>query len=101
MGQRLQLQSLLEEKLGSGNVYFQPPATVQMLYPAIVYHRDSDRGQHADNELYRHTKRYLVTVIDRNPDSTIPDTIRKLPLCAFDRFFTANGLNHDVFNLYF
>src|SRR6188768_2836768 len=73
MGQRLQLQSQLEELLGSRNVYFQPPTNVQMQYPCIVYNRDSANSQYADDIPYRFTKRYQVTAIDQDPDSTIAD----------------------------
>lgn len=100
-GRRSQLQILLEEILGSEHVYFQPPANVQMNYPAIVYNRDAADTKFAGNAPYSYTKRYQVTVIDRNPESEIPDKVAKLPLCTFNRFFTANGLNHDVFSLYF
>ena len=101
MAQRLQLQSLLEEILGSINVYFQPPATVELVHPCIVYHRDPADTKYADDIPYSRTKRYQVTVIDRNPDSLIPDNVAKLPLCRHSRFFTANNLNHDVFDVYF
>lgn len=101
MGQRTSLQSLLEELIGNDNVYFQPPANVQMLYPCIVYKRDDIRVLFADNNPYRLTKRYLVTVIDRDPDSVIPDKVSALSLCRFNRFFTADNLNHDVFTLHF
>jgi len=101
MGQRLALQSLLEVILGSRNVYFQPPANVEMQYPCIVYARDTTVTKFADNNPYRYTKRYMVTVIDRDPDSLIPDKVAALPMCIFNRFFPADNLNHDVFNLYF
>lgn len=101
MGQRLQLQALLEEVLGNGNVYFQPPANVVMSYPCIVYNRDSTETQFAGNLPYRSTLRYQVTVIDRNPDSLIPGKVAALPMCLFNRHYTANNLHHDVFNLYF
>ncbi len=101
MGQRLSLQSLLETTLGSDNVYFQPPASVQMSYPCIVYKRDVADSTFADNALYRYAKRYLVTVISRDPDSDIPDKVAALPLCRHSRFYTANNLNHDVYALYF
>lgn len=100
-GRRLELQALLEDLLGSRNVYFQPPANVKMQYPAIVYSRDAADTQFAGNRPYRRTKRYQVTVIDRNPDSPVPDKVAELPMCAFERFFTADNLNHDVFGLYF
>lgn len=98
---RLELQTLLEELLGSENVYFQPPANVQMNYPCIVYKRDTADTQFAGNKPYIYVKRYMVTVIDRNPDSEIPDKIAALPQCLFNRNYPANGLHHDVFNLYF
>jgi len=100
MDQRLKLQTLLEATLGSRNVYFQPPNNVQMQYPAIIYKRDNDRTQFAENSLYRRTMRYLVTVIDRDPDSEIPQKVAKLPMCRFDRHFAVDNLNHDVFTLY-
>lgn len=98
---RLELQSIFEAILGSGQVYFQPPSNVQMKYPCIVYNRDSAITQFAGDNPYRYTKRYQVTVIDRNPDSTIPDKVAALPMCIHNRFFTADNLNHDVFNIYF
>jgi hypothetical protein len=101
MGQRLELQTLLEGLLGSGNVYFQPPTGVQMEYPCIVYQRYSAVSTFADDKPYIHTKRYQVTVIDQDPDSPIPDKVAALPMCLHNRFFVAGNLNHDVFNLYF
>lgn len=101
MAPRLSLQALLTALLGSKNVYFQPPPSIVMQYPCIVYRRDNLDTVFADNKPYKHKKRYQITVIDRNPDSDIPDKVAALPMCTFDRFFTADNLNHDVFNLYF
>lgn len=72
-----------------------------MQYPCIVYQRYNALTVFADNSPYRRTKRYQVTVIDADPDSAIPDEVAKLPMCTHNRFFVANNLNHDVFNLYF
>lgn len=101
MAQRLDLQELLVTLLGSGNVYFQPPPTVKMQYPCIIYKRDYMVIEHSDNKPYKHKKRYQVTVVDANPDSDIHDKLAELPLCSYDRFYTADNLNHDVFNLFF
>lgn len=101
MGLRLNLQTQLEDILGTRAVYFQPPANVQMEYPCIVYTRDNARTRFAGNLPYRYVKRYQVTIIDRDPDSPIPDKVAALPMCIFDRSFVADNLNHDVFNLYF
>lgn len=101
MGTRLELQSLLESILGSRNVYFQPPETVRMSYPCIVYQRNDEVNQFADNRPYMHDKQYILTVIDKNPDSAILDKIAELPRSHYDRHFTADNLNHDVFTIYY
>lgn len=96
---RLQLQTLLETL--TPNVYFQPPANVQMQYPCIVYSRDTSDVEFAGNNPYRFTQRYQVTVIDKDPDSAIPGKVAALPMCLRNRYFSAANLHHDVFNLYF
>lgn len=101
MGNRLDLQTLLEGLLTGVSVYFQPPPNVQMAYPAIVYNRDFEAVNFADNSPYARRIRYAVTVIDKNPDSELPKLIGNLELCKFVRHFTTQGLNHDIFDLYF
>lgn len=101
MGQRLDLHERLIDLLGSSQVYFQPPPTVQMKYPCIVYKRDNIHTDFADDQPYTMKKRYLVTVIDQNPDSIIHEKVGSLPLCVYDRFYTADNLNHDVYRLFF
>lgn len=82
------------------HVYFQPPESLQIQYPCIIYKRDFAETAFADNSPYRNTKRYQVTVIDEDPDSTIPDQVAKLRMCSFLRFFTTQHLNHDIYILY-
>lgn len=101
MASRLQLQTELEELLGSRNVYFQPPASVRMQYPAIVYSRSNIENRHADNNVYMQSCFYEITVIDEDPDSEIVEKVSKLPACRFDRHYKADNLNHDVFTLYY
>lgn len=99
MALRLQLQSLLETI--TARVYFQPPTNTKIEYPCIIYKRDGDITRHAGNRRYNHLMRYEVTLIDRNPDGLLWDGVADLPLCNFDRQFTADNLNHDVFTLFF
>lgn len=99
---RLELQAMLEGLLdGAGKAYFQPDHNVELGYPCIVYKRDYRLIRHADNTPHQNRLRYMVTVIDRNPDSVIPDKVADLPMCSYDRWYVADGLNHDVFRLYF
>lgn len=99
MAPRLQLHQLLETF--TNNVYFQPPNNVQLKYPCIIYKRDFAETKFADDIPYNHMKRYMITIIDRDPDSVISDKVASIPRSLFNRFYTADGLNHDVFNVFF
>lgn len=98
-GNRLALQSILENI--TPNVYFQPPPSLQMQYPCIVYNRSNIRTEYANDLPYTLRNRYQVTVIDRDPDSLIPNAIASLPTARHDRFYVTDNLNHDVFQLFF
>lgn len=101
MASRLNLQLLLENLLGSRNVYFQPPESVKMKYPAIVYALGDIDNAYADNGVYSSHRKYSVTVIDEDPDSPFIDTVAALPTCRFNRYYTSDNLNHWVYSLYF
>lgn len=101
MANRIKLHEILKQILGSDSVYFQPPESLKMVYPSIRYEVDDINTKHANDRLYSYTKRYSVTVIDKNPDSAFPEKILELPMCDFNRFYTADNLNHWVFSLYF
>lgn len=101
MESRLELQALLEGLLGSRNVYFQPPESLKMQYPAIVYSRNDIKNGFADDAVYMRSCAYTVTVIDKDPDSGIVERVLALPMCRFNRNFKSDNLNHDVFTLYY
>ena len=101
MARRLELHEVLCNVLGSRNVYYQPPASVKMQYPAIVYSRKDIYNRHADDDVYKQDRAYDITVIDQNPDSLIVEEISRLPKCRFDRHYTADNLNHDAFTIYY
>ena len=101
MDSRLKLQALFEEILGSRNVYFQPPASIEMSYPAIRYSRSNIDNKFAHNSVYVQSNIYEIVVMDYDPDSEIVERVSKLPTCRFNRHYTADDLNHDVFTLHF
>lgn len=98
---RLDLHEKLVEILGSRNVYFQPPSSLRLTYPCIVYKLQDIDEKFANDKLYIRKKRYIITIIDTNPDSLIPDKIAQLPLTTFDRYYPADNLNHYVYLTYF
>lgn len=101
MASRPQLQELLEEILGSESVYYQPPPSVQMDYPAIVYALSGIENTFAGDEVYAQARAYELTVIDYDPDSDVAVKISQLKTCRFNRSFQSDNLNHYVFTIYF
>ncbi len=101
MDRRLELHQILKNILGSANVYFQPPPSVKMVYPCIVYNRDGIQSTKADNINYLNRVRYTITLIGSSPESPIIKDLLELQMCSYNRFYTADGLNHDVFSLYY
>lgn len=101
MGTRLDLHEILCDKLGSGQVYFQPPESIRIKYPAIVYELDNIESIHASDSKYLNLRRYLVKYISRDPDNTVIDDLLTLPYCSFDRRFIIDNLYHDCFDIYY
>ena len=101
MDRQLELQKILENILGSRNVYFQPPSNTKIKYPCIIYDRGSIDSKHADNIKYNSIARYSLMLIGRSPKNELIDEILKLPYCSYDRHYTADTLHHDVFTLFY
>lgn len=98
---RLELHDILVDLVGPNKVYFQPPSSIKLSYPCIVYGLDAIDIAYADSIKYKNKKRYTVTVIDQNPDSVFPLDVLSLDYCSFDRHFISDNLNHYVFTLYY
>lgn len=98
---RTELQLLLRNILGDKYVYFQPPSTIRLNYPCIIYERSKIDGDNADNLVYKTDIRYTVTVIYTDPDSDLPIKISKIPTAKHDNHFVSDNLYHDVYTIYY
>ena len=97
---RIELQEALEDFLGSHNVWYQPPETIKLKYPCILYERNRINTIPADNIAYLKNKDYSLTLIYREADSTLPDDILDaFDFISHDRAYKADNLYHDVFTL--
>ena len=52
MNRRLELQTKLENLIQSRNVYFQPPASVRLVYPCVVYTIGEGDVKRANDSIY-------------------------------------------------
>ena len=101
MDKRLELHEKLVSILGSRNVYFQPPASLRIQYPAIVYKLSDIDNTFAEDEVYRQSYYYTVTVIDSDPDNETFKQVSALPGTRFNQYFASDNLNHYVFTIYY
>lgn len=101
MASRLELHEELCKLLGTRNVYFQPPSSTKMKYPAIVYSLDAFENRHANDSIYSTNIRYSLTYIDADPESVKVQELMKLPYCRFNRFYISDNLNHYTYTIYY
>lgn len=72
-----------------------------MRYPCIVYTRSEPKVFRADNARYIQLYGYDVTYIRSDPDDELVDKLSDWPYCSWERNFCTEGLDHDMFKLYF
>lgn len=97
---RLSLHNKLLSLLGNPNVYYQPPSTITLKYPCIIYKLDDVEGVHANNSKYWGTRKYLITLVSKTPDPTILDDILALPLSKFEDPLVVDNLYQYVCSLH-
>lgn len=101
LDRRLELHGILCDILGNDHCYFQPPESVKLSYPCIIYQRNTGDTMYADNAPYSFRIRYQLMYVDKDPDAETIMSLAALPYCKMDVHYSANNLNHDVFTLYY
>lgn len=98
MANRLDLHNALKSIIN--NVYYQPPASVKITYPCVIYSRKQINARNANDAKYKVDVAYKVTLVDKNPDSAYLMPILKLPKCSHSTHYTSDNLHHDEFTIY-
>ena len=98
---RLTLHEELCEVLGTRNCYYEAPSVLK--YPCIKYEMQNPAIDYADNEEYRSTNMWMITIIDTDPDSEIPKRLKEhfKYYCSRNREYDSDGLKHFVYTLYY
>ena len=98
MSRRTDLHTILKQV--TTNAYFQPPESIKLTYPCIIYNRIGTDTKYANNMPYALTARYEIMLITKDPDSPLFDQLtRLLPTIRHERNYTADNLHHSVFEL--
>lgn len=99
---RYELQTRLENILGSDNVYYNPPQNIRLSYPCIVYSMSRKNISRADNVLYKVVTGYDITFMHINPDDSIDaKLLGSFSNSSFNRSFILDNIYHDVYLIYF
>lgn len=102
MGRRQNLHDELKALLGTNNCWFQPPESIKLRYPCIIYELETPDVLRADDMAYRRVNKYGLTYITLNPDDPMIESIvDHFPMCRLSRPFTSDGLNHYYYDLYY
>lgn len=100
MGERLELHEELLQY--TNNLYFQPPSSIKLEYPCIIYNKTGKSKRFGNDGLYFIKQGYKLIVIDRDPDSEIADNIEQdFQYCTIDQHYTMDNLNHTSLTLYY
>ena len=94
---RERLTAIMEECGEEPRLYFQPPESVKIEYPCVIYQLRTMTSDYADNLPYRTGIGYDVTYISRSPTSKVPARMAKEPMFGFDRYYKADNLNHYAY----
>lgn len=101
MQDRLALSAILRTLLDSNNVYYQPPESLKMEYPAIRYSKSSYDTRYANDGKYFKKPRWELIVISKTPDHPVIDKLLELQYCSYDRHYVMENLHHDVLTLFY
>jgi hypothetical protein len=99
---RLKLHEELVSILGSRNVYFQPPESVKLKYPCIIYTRQRPDTIRADDRIYRDVTRYQITFITKDPeDKRAREILYHFQMISASNEGVTDNLYHHYFDLYY
>lgn len=101
MKTRESLNDELKNILGNDNVYFQPPESIKLKYPCIIYSLKDMDITNANNRKYLRNRKYELMLIDKDPDSVYVDKILNFNYCRLGNIYTTDSLNHFIFELFY
>ena len=104
-----ELKKLAEQKIPTFGICLghqllalsQVAKTIKLKYPCIIYSLSDIYTRNADDRHYSMQKVYTVSVISRDPDNTIAESILEMPKTRFDRRYIVDNLYHDILTLYY
>lgn len=99
---KTQLDLQKELKKFCNNVYFQPPESIKLNFPCIIYNREQPKVERADNVRYKKDTCYSLKYITTDPNTSVPDNIADyFTYCEINRYYIADNLTHVSLTLFY
>lgn len=98
---RQELSAEFKRILGpySSNVYFQPPESIKLSYPCIIYEMEPYDVTKADNKSYIIHEVYSATLITKQPDTGYGKEILQIETANPETIFVNDNLYHYVYKI--
>lgn len=99
---RSDLSDILHKIQGNDHIYYQPPESIKIEIPGIIYSKSDIDVIRADNRMYINHDKYTLICLSLTSDNPVVKLlIERLPMCSYDRSYTKNNVYHDVLTVYF
>lgn len=101
--ERVELQRMLKglfPNAQEAHVYFQPPESVKLVYPCMVYKLSDMPQLWANNLPYHWEHAYELTYISRDANDPMVEKLIALRETKFVRYFSADNLHHFVYIIF-
>lgn len=96
---RLELDAILRSYCP--NVYYQPPESIKLKYPCIIYAMDALKPEYADNLTYLLHIPYSMRYITRDADDETVFKLATLPKCKHGKPYGKDNLYHHPYTIYY
>lgn len=93
------LSSIMEECGEEPHLYFQPPESVKLEYPCMIYRLRTMTSRKADDKPYYKTIGFDITYVTRSPNSSVPSRMLSEQYMNFDRYYTSENLHHYAYTI--
>jgi hypothetical protein len=99
MASRIDFDNILKAIPGIDHVYFQPPESMKIEYPCIIYTDSQSDPQFADDEVYLLPHRYVVRLVchPKDFDGPLKDRIAKILKTPMRQTYQKDRLYHCIY----
>lgn len=86
----------------SDNVYYQPPSTIKMRFPCIVYNKSDAKRLYSNDGMYSRKQQYQITVISPDPDSLTAEELEThFEYCKITNYLKVDNLHNTHLTIYY